>query len=64
MNKPNCFRACKTAAAAASWGCFNCSAKLDAKQVVDAGYPPGRGKYSIRCGACGMSTFFDLKVAA
>ena len=46
-------------AAAASAGCVNCAAALDPATLVDA-YPPGRGQFAMTCGACRMSTFFDL----
>lgn len=58
------FPAYKTAAAAASFGCLNCAAKkMDPKSVKDSGYPPRRGQYVLRCGACGMSKWFDLEAA-
>lgn len=51
----------ETAQAAASQGCFACTKPLCADAAKDAGYPAGRGQYVMKCVACGLSTFFDLK---
>lgn len=40
--------------------CFNDGHPLDGN-VTDNGYAPRRGRYSQRCGVCGMFTFYDVE---
>lgn len=46
--------------AAAAWGCFQCGTPADPANAEDKGYPPGRGKYGIKCAHCGATFFYDL----
>jgi hypothetical protein len=59
MNTPS-FPKYNSAAQAANWGCWHCSKTLDPAKMTDAGYPPGRGQYTIRCDSCQHYKFFDL----
>jgi hypothetical protein len=43
------------------WGCFHCCTPLTGAQLVDSGYPEGRGRYSMQCARCNLSTWFDLR---
>lgn len=51
----------ETHKAAKSWGCFQCCADLNNQPHDDAGYPPGHGQYRVRCPACDISKFYDLR---
>lgn len=45
---------------AGSWGCFLCKTKINPVTAQDKGYPPGRGKYGMKCPHCGSTSFYDL----
>lgn len=46
---------------AAAHGCFNCGGELDDATLEPSGHDDGRGAYEMKCPACGMTTWFDLK---
>lgn len=50
-------------AQAASWGCYYCHTPLAVKTMQDDDYPPGRGRYSMKCPNCELRTWFDLETA-
>ena len=54
------FQRFANAKTAANFGCFQCLQPLNHEKIQDDGFADGRGRYSIKCDKCQMSTWFDL----